>query len=250
MPAWVLLTFVGHIADVIRVPQNAGQAAVRQRTRCAFRTGPRHQSARSQGIADALNGVAVGIQLECLLDQRAAYRVNLNSVDLAALNLDGHILVAQRRRAKGAAVLGFLPHLVGDVLAVLLGAELVHRGQDALHELSLRAVVNRFGCGHERDAASSELVHDQSLINAVARQPGQLVHDDVGDVLVPFDTVQQLLELHEAGHLATRHTCLDVFADYCQAELVGLVLAGFALCWQADVFRIVVGCHLFRVGDP
>ncbi len=153
------------------------------------------------------------------------------------------------RQAKGAAVLGFLAHLVGDVGAGLAGLVFVEGGQDAVHELADGGVVDGLGGGDQRDATLAEIGHDDGVVEAVAGHAGELVDDDHVNVTRGSNSSQHLLEGDPLGHLGGGLAWLDELIDHSQAELVGLALARDPLGRDGDAFWVVVGVDLPSGGD-
>nr|WP_229866491.1 MULTISPECIES: hypothetical protein [Sinomonas] len=118
-----------------------------------------------------------------------------------------------------------------------------------MHELTHGRVVDGLCGGYERDAALAQVSHYDGIVVAVPCHAGELVDDDVLDVLVVADSLEHLLEFHPADHRRGRFASLDVLANYRQSELLGLALAGHALGRNRDAFRVVVGVDLARRGD-
>nr|WP_315070724.1 hypothetical protein [uncultured Microbacterium sp.] len=131
------LTLVSNLADVVAVPEKARHLRCGDRARRPRDRGAGRQSPDAQLVDDVVHCVlAAGVEIEGEGDERRTFGVHDDGIDLAALEHLGDVEVAQRCLAQGAAVLGFLPHLVRDVGAVLAGAVLVEGGEDAVHELA------------------------------------------------------------------------------------------------------------------
>lgn len=86
-------------------------------------------------ISRSLGVVAGGELFEAEFDRWGSFGVGCDGADLAAVESVADVEVAEFGTAQGAAVSGFLSHLVFDVGAGLAGLVLVEGGQDAVHEL-------------------------------------------------------------------------------------------------------------------
>ncbi|WP_433194316.1 hypothetical protein ACQP1G_37005 [Nocardia sp. CA-107356] len=146
--------------------------------------------------------------------------------------------------AEGAALLGLRAHLEGHIRAVLAGAVFVERGQDSVHQLADRAVVDRFGGADQCHAAFLQVGHDDGVVEPVACEACQLVDDDVVDVAFAPDAVEHSLELDSLGDLGGRSARFDVFTNDIQSELFGLTGAGEPLCRDRNAFWIEVFVYL------
>nr|WP_179577206.1 hypothetical protein [Leifsonia psychrotolerans] len=113
-----------------------------------------------------------------------------------------------------------------------------------MHKLPDRGSVDRLRGGDKLDAAFLKISHDDGVVDAVARETGELVDDDVIDVAVAADALQHLLESDTFGHLSGGAPRLDVLGNDGDAELVSFALAGHALGWDGDTFGVVVRVDL------
>nr|WP_246877657.1 hypothetical protein [Microbacterium liquefaciens] len=184
------------------------------------------------------------VHLEGDLDEGCALWVDDDTVDLAPFEEVGSVEVTDGRSPEGSAVLGFLAHLVCDVRAVRGGPVLVEGGEDAVHELPLRAGIDLFRCGDEFDATLVQVGHHDRIVETVPGEAGQLVNDDKVDILIATDAFEHLLECNALSHLRGATTRLDELRDNRQAQLLGLSFAGHALCRYGDAFWVVVGVQL------
>ncbi|MEO7015052.1 MAG: hypothetical protein ABI067_00735 [Leifsonia sp.] len=188
--------------------------------------------------------VAGCVELEGQLDEGCSFFVDADGSHFAAFEPFDGVEVPDGCSPEGAAVLGFLSHLVGDVCSVLAGAVLIEGCEDAVHELPDRCLIDRLGSADQSHAALGEVGHDNGVVVAVPGKARQLVHDDVVDVFLAPHPRQHLLEGDALRHLGRRSTRLDVFVDDGEAQLVGLLLARDALCRDGDALGVVVGVDL------
>jgi hypothetical protein len=174
----------------------------------------------------------------------------VTGADLAALVAVPGVEVAEFGPAQGAAAFGFLAHLVADVGAVLGGAVLVERGEDAVHELPDWGLVDAFGGRDQGGAVLAQGCQDQGVVEAVAVHPGQLVDDHVGDVPVGVDAFEHGLERGPFVHAGRGLAGLDVLLDHPGTEVGGLAQTGRPLGGDGDAFGVVVGLDLVGCADP
>nr|WP_253812844.1 hypothetical protein [Nocardia amikacinitolerans] len=247
-----LLALVADDADVVPASENPRPFLVCHRLRGALRCPPRPQPAVSHDAGDVDRAVvAAGIQLEACPNQWSADGVDLYGSDLAAVVKFQHdVQVADAGLAEGAAFLCFLAHLVGDVCAVLAGAVLVERRQDAVHQLAYWCVIDRFGRADQRHTALLQVGHDDRVVKPVAREAGQLVHDDVVDIALAPDPVEHALERDAFGYLGGGPPRFDVLADDVEFHLICFALACDALGGDRDALWIEVRLHLTGCGYP
>nr|WP_262064046.1 hypothetical protein [Streptomyces sp. STR69] len=137
-----------------------------------------------------------GIQLERKADERAAYRVDDDCTDSAPINdLDG-VRVSDGGAGDRATVLGFLPHLVLDIFAALVGGVLVDdREHSVQHAPSWRVIDVLL---YRRDQPDAELLqggdHDR-VVEPVPGKTAEHVDDHVAHVGVFAQVGDHLLEL-------------------------------------------------------
>ena len=249
MASLELFALVGDDAEVVAVAQHLGQLVDRDlRGRvplCRAGTEPSVVELVGQ-VGEGV--VAGGIELEGQLHQISPFRVDGDGADLAEVRAVEDVEVAERCPAERAAVLGLLAHLVRDIGAGLAGLVLVEGSQDPVHELSDGCVVNGLGGRDEGDAALTQVGHDDGVVVAVAGHAGELVDDDVVDVLGLADAGEHLLEGDALGHFGGGLARLDVLVHHRQPELVGLAQAGHPLGRDGVAFRVVVGIDLAGTG--
>nr|WP_228809390.1 hypothetical protein [Nocardia farcinica] len=188
--------------------------------------------------------VAGGEELETQLDKGRSFGVDDDRADHAAVGVVDVVEVAELRAAEGAAVAGLLAHLVGDVGTGLAGLVFVEGGQDAVHQLADRGVVDGFGGRDQGDAALAQVCHDDRVVVAVPCHARELVDDDDVDVALAADPRQHLLECFAFGHLRSRTSGFDVLVDDRDAEVSRLAKARFPLGRNGYAFRVVVGPDL------
>nr|WP_062950481.1 hypothetical protein [Brachybacterium sp. sponge] len=152
--AGVGLALVADLAEEVAVAEHLLDLGVRDRPGGTALGGAGAKPPVGELFGDVLERlVACGVQLEGELDERRAFGIDLDGVDLPAIDIFGDVEVPDGCTAEGAAVLGLLAHLVGDVGTVLTGAVLVERGEDAMHELPHRGGVDLLGRGDQGDSA-------------------------------------------------------------------------------------------------
>jgi hypothetical protein len=78
---------------------------------------------------------------------------------------------------------------------------LVERGQDAVHQLADRGVVDGLGGRDQGDASLAQVRHDDRVVVAVPRHARELVDDDDVDVALAAHPREHLLECFAFGHL-------------------------------------------------
>ncbi len=105
------------------------------------------------------------------------------------------------------------------------GTELVDCSEDAVQEAPVAAVVDCFGGRDEGDAGTLQLVDHKGVFDAVAVHPGELVDDDVVDVLVGLDPGEHLLERDSFVHAGGGAARLDVLTDDVETEGAGFAFA-------------------------
>ncbi|AXB45335.1 hypothetical protein A4R43_24925 [Amycolatopsis albispora] len=241
VPALDLLAIDLYVSEVVAVSQHHGELVDRDLLGGMATGGPGAQAAIVELVGQVFQRVVTGdVELESKLDKGRAFGVDGDGADFAAVEPVSDVEVAQRRAADRAAILGFLLHLVRDVRAGLPRLILVEGGQDAVHELTDRRVVDGLGGRHEGDPALTEIGHDDGVVEPVPRHPGQLVDDDVVDVARVANSREHPLELDSLRHLGRCATRLDVFINDRQAELLGFALAFDALGGYRDTFGVVV----------
>ncbi len=250
VPAGVKLAFVADFAEVVAVAEQLLDLGFRDGSGGPAGGGPGEESAVGEFVGDVLVGlVASGVEFEGELHERGALWIDLDGVDLASVEQVLHVKVAERRPSERAAVLGFLAHLVSDVGAIGGGAVLVERGQHAMHQLAFGRGVDVLGRRDQRHTALLEVGHDDGVVDPVAGEAGQLVHDDVIDVAFATDAFQHLLEPWPFGDVGARAARFDVLLDDAEPKLFGLALAGNALSRDGDALWVVVRVHLPLRGD-
>ncbi|OLT44097.1 hypothetical protein BJF85_20530 [Saccharomonospora sp. CUA-673] len=116
--------------------------------------GPGAEASVVELVGEVVEGVvAGGVELEAEFDQGSAVGVDDDGADDAAVEVVDVVEVAELGAPERATVAGFLAHLVGDVGPGLAGLVLVEGGEDAVHELADRGVVDGFGGCDQPDAA-------------------------------------------------------------------------------------------------
>ncbi|WTI33028.1 hypothetical protein OH817_03915 [Kocuria rhizophila] len=239
------LALVADFSEVVAVAEHLLDLGVRDRPGGTSLGGAGAKPPVGELFGDVLERlVACGVQLEGEFHERRAFGIDLDGVDLPAVDVLGDVEVPDGCAAEGAAVLGLLAHLVGDVGTVFTGAVFVERGEDAVHELPDRGGVYLLGRGDQGDSAFVQIGHDDRVVGAVAGEAGELVDDDVVDVAVAADAFEHLLERDALGHLGGRPAGFDVLVHDREPEGFSLALTRRALRRDGDALGIVVGVHL------
>lgn len=245
VPTSDLFALVGHVADVVAVPQHLRELVDRDLLRRVLGGGTGAQTAVVEFVGQLIERVVAGVvQLEGELYERRPLVVEDDGADHPAVGVVDVVEIPDLGAAESPASAGFLPHLVGDVGAGLAGLVLVEGGQDAVHELSDGRVIDRFGGGDERDAALAEVSHDDGVVVAVPRHAGEHVDDDVVDITLSAHACQHPLECFPFGHLRRRAAGLDILIDDGQAQVLGLAQARLPLGRDRDALGVVVGLNL------
>ncbi|MEO1060545.1 MAG: hypothetical protein AAFZ07_03935 [Actinomycetota bacterium] len=245
MAAGILLAFVGDVAEVVAVAQQLGEFRVGDRAGgVPARSGD--ESPIRELIGERREGVvAGGVQLERERDQRSTLRIDDDGAYFAAIDPLPLVEVAELCSAECAALLGLLGHLVANVGAVLGRAVFVEARQDAVHELTDRALINAFGRGDELNAVVAEFHHRKCVIDTVPMEAAELVDDDRVYITFSSQTVEHGLEGRAFLSASPGLAWFDVFInDDDVVELFGSPFTGPALCGQRDAFGVVVGCDL------
>ncbi|MGA8115666.1 MAG: hypothetical protein WCA46_18560 [Actinocatenispora sp.] len=188
--------------------------------------------------------VVCGEEFETQLDKGCAFGVDDDRADDAAVGVVNVVEVAELGAAESAAAAGFLAHLVGDVGTGLAGLVLVERGQDAVHQLADRGVVDSLRGRDQGDAALAQVRHDDRVVVAVPRHARELVDDDHVDVALAVDPREHALERLPLGHLRSRASGLDILVDHRDTQLPCLAQTRFPLGRNGNAFRVVVGPDL------
>nr|WP_264674508.1 hypothetical protein [Thermobifida fusca] len=116
--AFVFLAFVGDDALVVRVLKHLVEGVQGDRLLGLALGGASGQTGGRDDLMHLLPGVvASGVQLEGFEHERGTLVVEGDGADFAAVDLLADVEVADFGLGDGAAVLGFLAHLVGDVRA-------------------------------------------------------------------------------------------------------------------------------------
>nr|WP_280407081.1 hypothetical protein [Nocardia brasiliensis] len=226
-----LLALVGDDADVVVAAEEARPLLRRHRLRGSLGGATGTQAAVTHDALDVGQAaIAGGVQLPGLFDQRTTLWINLYRADLApVLGLQQHVQISDRRLPQRAALAGLLPHFEGDIGPILARAVLIERGQDAVHQLTDRGVIDGLGGADQGHTTLLEVGHDDRVIKPVTGEPRQLVNDDVVDIAFTPDAVEHPLELNTFGHLRSGSTRFGILANDVEPQLFGFPEAGRTL---------------------
>ncbi|OBK01583.1 hypothetical protein A5639_25395 [Mycolicibacterium conceptionense] len=171
------LTLVANDADVVRVAEYAVQMRSRQLFGAATSLRSRLEPQVGHGLLETVDRVvAGGIQFERLLDQRGAFFVDGDSVDLAPGVVEAHVAVADRGSAVGAAHLCLVAHLDLDVLSGHAYLDFVDDVGDGFHGIGHDAFAEVFLGGDEFDSHCFEAALGDDRVAQVAE--GTRAHVD------------------------------------------------------------------------
>jgi hypothetical protein len=142
--------------------------------------------------------LASGVLLECPAHVRRAFGVEGDGLDLDAVHPASGVEVAKWCDAVGATAANLLSHallsFVGQVLGVVLG----DGRHDAVQQRAGRTVVDLLAGRHQGGAGQMEDGSDFGIVDAGARQPVELVDNDVRDVANP-NAVEHPLQSDAVG---------------------------------------------------
>ncbi|MEX3529003.1 hypothetical protein VVR64_08010 [Corynebacterium xerosis] len=189
-------TLVADLPDVVRVAQQLEERRAPHRPRRSLRCRDRGEAPRggfSQQVGDGV--LAFGVGVEHPADEGCPVGVDLDGAVLpAVLVLASDVEVADRCTARCAACGDFLGHAFGDFGGEVAGVELRDRGHDAVQQHAGGGFVDVLGGGDQLDAGVDEVAVDVDVIEPVAGQPVDLVHDAIRD-LMGSDVIQHPLQL-------------------------------------------------------
>ncbi len=221
--------FVADDADVVGVAQQLEEPGTCNRPRGALRCRHGREAARGNLGEQVDHGAIAGrVLLEYLPDQRCPFWVDVDGAVLAALLvLLAHIQIADRcphRSAAGGELLAqAFRNLVGEVLRVELG----DARHDAVQQRAGRSFIDVLRRRDEGDACGHEPTVDLDIVEAVACESVDLVHDAVRD-LVGFDVFEHLLQVG-----AVRRACglarVGELGDHARIQGSGFLGIRFAL---------------------
>ncbi|MFT3714387.1 MAG: hypothetical protein QM774_00140 [Gordonia sp. (in: high G+C Gram-positive bacteria)] len=148
--------------------------------------------------------------------------------DCAFVGSSLHVQVAKRHHPWGAAVAHLLRHALlrfrGEVPAIELG----QRAHDSVHEHALWRLVDVLGDGDELRSGFLNGQVDCHVVEPVARQAVNLVHDDVVHGITA-DRLQHALKLWACAR-SRRLASVDELGRHFRAKLFGFASTGLALC--------------------
>ncbi|MEH3054258.1 MAG: hypothetical protein PGN13_09670 [Patulibacter minatonensis] len=169
-----------HHARVVRVLQDAVQARPWDRLTRALRgrsgAKPRRGNDRERR-RDRL--VARRHQVEGQADQRAAFRVNGDRGDGAAVNVFADVEVAEFGLAIGAAGLVLSLHPEPDLFGVTARSKSIDARHHGVEQLPSRRVVDSFSCGLELGAVTLYLAEQPQRVEVITRDSGKVAEDRV-----------------------------------------------------------------------
>ncbi|MCI1978282.1 MAG: hypothetical protein LKJ44_00975 [Bifidobacteriaceae bacterium] len=193
--------------------------------------------------------VAGGVRLERPLDQDRPVGVRLHDAHFATqLVALGDVEVADGGFAVGAARLGLLAHALGHFVGEVAAVELGDGGHDAVHQHPGGGLVDVLGGGHEDDPGLFQGEMDGHVVGPVAGEPVDLVHDAVGDVVLP-DVLDHAQQFGPVG-LASGFPGVDELLDDDGVQVAGLAHGGLALGGDREALVPASAFGLLLGGDP
>ncbi|MCH7229887.1 hypothetical protein L0U85_03295 [Glycomyces sp. L485] len=249
--AGVVLAFPDDEAEVGAVGEDAADLGEVQGP--ARRVGlgrPGAQSGVGDELAQGMRAVlAGGVALEHQGDERAAHRVGLDDLDLAAFDGLAGVEVAEFRFARRAAAFGLAFHLGADVGSAGFGEVGVDLVENPGHELALGGLVGVVGGRDEPDAPVVEVSLGECGVDVVAEGARALVDDHRIDIAEGLDAFEEGLEDRPGGDGGGGVAGFDVFADEDVAGAIGRRMTVLALGLDGVPVRVGVGLHLPFCGD-
>ena len=190
-------------------------------------------------------------QLEGHGYEAAALQVGRDGVDLATVDQDATVEIAQLGLPHGSAVKRLVGHLDLDVRTALPDLQLIEDVGDGLHGVGHVAVAEVLLDGDELDAEPEQLPLGNSGVGEVPEGTRAHVDDDVIDVAVFNDALQHLLKDGPLLDCLCRVPRLHILADIHRSEGALLGDRFFALCVDAVAvcIEVRIGVHLALRAD-
>nr|WP_244278249.1 hypothetical protein [Gordonia westfalica] len=198
---------------VVAVLEHRGDMRVSDRSAGAVRSGHGGHAAFVELVFDHSGcPFTGGVTLEHPGDPLATLGVDDDGLHFSAVVSAGAAVeVAERCHAWGAATLRFLQHALARFGGQVAAVELGDRAHDAVEQHATRSLVDVFRAGDELGTNRRELQIDLDVVDAVACETVDLVHDDVLD-LVRLDVVEHLFQFRAIGR-AGAFTGIDELGD-------------------------------------
>ncbi|HLM85449.1 MAG TPA: hypothetical protein VK272_04585 [Solirubrobacteraceae bacterium] len=240
---------VAHHPHVVGVAQQRVQMRDDQRLARGVGAGRGRQSSAGQlGQQAADRPVASRIRLERPAHQRPAHRVDLDGAGFAAVDDLADVQVADRRASRRAAVLGLLHAALDDLRGEVARVELGNRGHDAVQQQTRRCLVDVLADGYQLGPGLRERQVDRHVIGSIARQPIDLVDDDVLDGMLG-DVGEHPLKFGTVGGLG-RLAALHELSYDGGAQAGGLTLAALPLRRNGEALGFAALLGLLLAGNP
>ena len=184
---------------------------------------------------------AGGVLLEGPEDEGSAVGVDLDGADFsAALDL-ADVDVADGCAHRRAAVLGFLDQSLVDLVGEVAGVELGDRTHDPVQQDAARRLVDVLGAGDQGRPGTLQRNVDFDIVDAVAGQPVDLVHDHVLDAVL-LNVGHHGLQSGSVGAASALPAIRELFG-YGRAERGRLAAAGITLGGDRESFGFTAaGC--------
>nr|WP_235960338.1 hypothetical protein [Nocardioides acrostichi] len=248
--AGVLDAAEGGVAEVIAVGQHPVDVAALQGPLGLLGGGADGQAALGQqlGHPGERHVGVVGVGGEGPADVVGAVVVDLHLAGFGAVNGGADVLVADWGAAQGAAAAHLLLHALDDLLGEVLAVEVGDGGEDAVHELPLRCLVDVFGDRDQPGAGLADGHVDGHIVGSAAGETIDLVHQHDVDGVLP-QVGQHLLQLGPVGGAAGLASVGELADDLC-SDGVGLGLDRGALSRDGQSLGEATAAGLVLGGDP
>ncbi|MEN4478136.1 hypothetical protein VXE69_29150 [Mycolicibacterium cosmeticum] len=193
MPAGVLDTFPGDDADVVAVSQDVVQLVGRKRSGDSSRGGPLDEPTGLQGTCKAVQApVSSRILLKSPPDVGCAFWIYPNGASFAAVDDLADVEISDWCNGGGAAGRSFLAGAFTDFIGEVTAVEFCDAGHNPVQKNTTRCRVDVLGDADERASRCLYREVDLDVIGAIARQPIDLMHNNVGRGVLR-DVGEQLL---------------------------------------------------------
>ncbi|MEP9385222.1 hypothetical protein ABLE53_22855 [Nocardioides sp. KR10-350] len=240
----------GDVSGVVAVSEHAVNLAAEQRPFGLLLGGLDGQSAGFEelGYAGERHGGVACVGLEGPADVVGTLGVELDDACLPAVDDRADVEIADRCPRRGSTLADLLFHALDDLLGEVLAVELGHRTEDPVNQLALGRLVDVLGNGDESGAGLADGEVDGDVVVPVAREPVELVNDDVLDP-VGADMAEHLLQLGAVGGLGG-FASLDELLDDLGADRLSLAPDGGPLRWKRESFCQTAPVGLFLGAHP
>nr|WP_242498070.1 hypothetical protein [Nocardioides glacieisoli] len=174
--------------------------------------------------------------------------IELDGLDLPAVfDAFTGVDVAERCGVDGATALRLLQHAFAGLGREVATIKLGDRAHDAVQQHSAGCLVDVLGAADQLGTRSRQRDVDLDVIDAIARQTIDLVHDDSADVMIR-DVAEHALEFRAVSRSGA-FTGVDELLDYLNTERLGLAQTRFALSRNRKAFTLTAASRLILRAD-